>query len=55
MISIRGMYMRNTTDITPNREYIRNADMSELSEMSAVALGRFINKVISIILWRCWK
>ncbi len=29
-----GMYMRNTADIIPNLEYIRNANMNKLAAIS---------------------
>lgn len=34
MISPRGMYTRNTADITPNMGYIRNAYMNKLGDIA---------------------
>ncbi len=42
MISPRVMYMRNSADIIPNLEYIRNAYMNELC---AIRLGGFEKEV----------
>ncbi len=33
--------------------YQKISDMKEISEIPAVALKKFINREISIVLWRC--
>ncbi len=44
MMSSRGMYIRNTADIIPNLEDIRNADMKALAEIPHAAIGKDIKR-----------
>ena len=46
MIASRGMYIRNIAYILPNLEYIRNADINELSATGR--LGKRFKKVFAI-------